>query len=54
MTRQQKSRAERAGKQMGFAIAEMANLMYQENTKQNFYRGLKFAIDKEIQNLKDK
>jgi len=39
---------------MGFGIAEMANLMYQENTKRNFYRGLKFAIEREIQKLKRK
>ncbi len=34
------SRAERCGIQLGESIVEMANLMYQKNTKRNFYKGL--------------
>lgn len=36
-----KSRAEKTGEQMADAINEMADLMYQNNTKKNFYKGLK-------------
>lgn len=35
-----KSRAEQTGEQLADAINEMADLMYQSNTKKNFYRGL--------------
>jgi len=41
-----KSRAEKAGEQLGNAIIEMTNLMYQKNTKSNFYRGLLTALNK--------
>ena len=41
-----KSRAENAGEQLGNAIIEMVNLMYQNNTKSNFYRGLRTALNK--------
>ena len=41
-----KSRAEKAGEQFGNAIVEMTNLMYQKNTKSNFYRGLRTALNK--------
>ena len=34
------SRAELAGKKTGEAIIEMINLMYQNNTANNFLRGL--------------
>jgi len=37
---EKKSRAEKAGEQLGEAIIEMVNLMYQNNTKANFYKGL--------------
>ena len=43
---EKKSRAEKAGEQLGNAISEMANLMYQNNTKSNFYRGLLAALNK--------
>ena len=33
------------GEQLGNAIVEMANLMYQNNTKANFYRGLRTALN---------
>ena len=36
-----KSRAEKAGKQMGLTIIEMVNLMYQKNTAKNFYNIMK-------------
>ena len=41
-----KSRAEKAGEQLGDAIVEMVNLMYQNNTKANFYRGLRTTLRK--------
>ena len=41
---EKKSRAEKAGQQLGNAIVEMANLMYQNNTKTNFFRGLFSAL----------
>jgi len=41
-----KSRAEKAGEQLGNAIVETVNLMYQNNTKANFYRGLLAALNK--------
>jgi len=34
------SRAEKAGRAMGRNLIEMAQLMYQNNTKKNFYKGL--------------
>jgi len=34
------SRAEKCGIMLGQSIIEMANLMYQKNTKKNFYNGL--------------
>ena len=40
-----KSRAEKAGEQLGNAINEMADLMYQSNTKRNFYKGLKNVLE---------
>ncbi len=39
-----KSRAESAGFAMGRSIQEMAELMYQEDTKRNFFRGLNKAL----------
>ena len=41
-----KSRAEKAGERLGGAIIEMANLMYQNNTKTNFYKGLLCTLRK--------
>lgn len=41
----EKSRAEKAGEQLGNAINEMADLMYQSNTKRNFYKGLKNVLE---------
>ncbi len=35
-----RSRAEKAGRLLGRAIIEIAQLMYQENTKKNFLNGL--------------
>ena len=40
----EKSRAEEAGEQLGKAIIEMANLMYQNNTKRNFFKGLNSVL----------
>ena len=34
------SRAEKAGRDLGEAIIEMINLMYQDKTAENFLRGL--------------
>lgn len=34
------TRAGTAGRKLGAAIVEMANLMYQKNTAKNFYKGL--------------
>ena len=45
----EKSRAEKAGEQLAEAIIETANLMYQRNTKANFYHGLYLALTKELQ-----
>lgn len=39
-----KSRAEKAGEAMGSAIMEMVNLMYQNNTAKNFWRGFAGAL----------
>ncbi len=45
-----KNRAKDAGRQLGIAIVEMAQLMYQKNTKKNFFLGLleiiKAALEK--------
>lgn len=35
-----KSRAELTGERLAEAINEIADLMYQNNTKKNFYKGL--------------
>ena len=43
------SRAESAGQALGYAIVESAQLMYQENTKNNFLVGLKYIIDQALQ-----
>ena len=51
---EKKSRAEKAGERLGCAIIEMANLMYQENTKSNFYRGLFTILRKHIGKEKQK
>ena len=40
----EKSRAEKAGEKLGESIIEMANLMYQNNTKKNFFKGLLSVI----------
>ena len=42
------TRAEKAGQDLAKAIIEMVHLMYQNNTADNFYKGL----DKEIQKEK--
>jgi len=39
-----RSRAENAGRKLARAIKEMAQLMYQENTKSNFFKGLSRGI----------
>ena len=41
-----KSAAEKEGEQAGESIIEMANLMYQNNTKTNFFKGLFSALAK--------
>ena len=43
-----KSRAEKAGKQMGLTIIEMVNLMYQKNTAKNFYKGLFLSLEETL------
>lgn len=43
---EKKSRAEKAGEELGNAIIEMAHLMYQRNTKANFYKGLLTTLKK--------
>ena len=43
---EKKSRAEKAGEQLGNAIIEMVHLMYQNNTSANFYKGLFAALKK--------
>lgn len=40
-----KSRAEKAGEDLGKSIIEMTNLMYQRGTQDNFFKGLKKVID---------
>ncbi len=40
------SRAEQAGRRVGENINELANLMYQNNTKKNFFKGVKEAVGK--------
>ncbi len=42
------SRAERAGTVLAKSIIELGNLMYQENTKANFYKGLMNVLRKEV------
>ena len=41
------SRAEQAGRRMGESITEMVHLMYQNNTGDNFYRGLLAVISEQ-------
>lgn len=43
------SRAEKAGRRLGYSIVEIAQLLYQNNTKKNFFKGL-LAILKEAAN----
>ena len=43
------SRAEKAGRQFGIAVAELAQLFYQNNTKKNFFKGL-LDVLKEVAN----
>lgn len=45
MINMENSRDEKAGEQLGDAINEMADLMYQSNTKKNFYKGLKNVLE---------
>ncbi len=42
------SRAERAGRDLGLVIAEMAQLMYQNNTKKNFFKGLLAVLNEAV------
>jgi len=42
------SRAERSGYQMGKAIDEMVHLMYQKNTRKNFFKGIMKALNEAI------
>jgi len=49
---QKKSRAEKAGIQLGKTIREMINLMYQNNTARNFYKGLFSALPLKEEALK--
>ncbi len=44
----QMTRAEKAGRKMGNAIAEMVNLMYQNNTALHFYRGLFMIVNRDL------
>ena len=46
--RTKKTRAEKAGVQMGKSICESVNLMYQNNTAINFLVGLQEEINKEL------
>ncbi len=41
-------RAEKAGEHLGKSIIEMVNLMYQNNTAENFYRGLLTVLNKTL------
>lgn len=41
------SRAEKAGIDLANSIVEMANLMYQNNTKKNFYMGLMKTLEEQ-------
>lgn len=41
------NRAEQAGRRLGESINEMAHLMYNKNTKQNFFRGLVDVLGKD-------
>ena len=42
----EQSRAEKSGRKLGLSIVEVAQLMYQNNTKKNFLTGL-LAVIKE-------
>ena len=48
MTALKKSRAERAGIHLAESIIEMTNLMYQNNTAKNFWKGLLKTLDERI------
>jgi hypothetical protein len=41
------SRAEKAGIDLANSIEEMSNLMYQHNTKANFYKGLMKRLEEQ-------
>ena len=41
------SQAEKAGIDLANSIGEMANLMYQNNTKKNFYKGLMKTLEEQ-------
>jgi hypothetical protein len=43
-----RSRAEKAGRKAGVALVEMVNLMYQNNTAANFWKGLMPVLNKAI------
>ncbi len=43
-----KSRSELAGENIGTGIKEAAELMYQKNTKKNFFKGIKNTIGEEL------
>jgi hypothetical protein len=47
-TPKKKSRAEQAGENIGKGIKEASELMYQENTKSNFFKGIKNTIGEEL------
>ena len=42
------TRAEEAGQDLARAIVEMVHLMYQNNTAENFYKGLDKVIQREM------
>jgi hypothetical protein len=42
------TRAEKAGRDLGHSIVELANLMYQNNTAKNFYKGLMDVLFAEV------
>ena len=48
------SRAEKAGIDLANSIVEMANLMYQRNTKANFYKGLMKTLEEAQQKQKER
>jgi len=43
-----KTRAEKAGRLMAWALIEMVHLMYQKNTALNFLKGLTKKINSEL------